>query len=58
MRNKLSHDYFGVDIEIVWRTATVNVPEALPLVQSAAGGRLNKEFAEDEPPSGSSHGAT
>lgn len=26
MRNKLVHDYFGVDLEAVWLTATDNVP--------------------------------
>ncbi len=27
IRHKLIHDYFEVDLDIVWRTATVNVPE-------------------------------
>jgi uncharacterized protein with HEPN domain len=26
MRNKLVHDYFGVDLEAVWLTATGDVP--------------------------------
>ena len=26
MRNKLIHDYFGVDVELVWITATQDVP--------------------------------
>jgi len=26
MRNKLIHDYFGVDIEKVWLTATKDLP--------------------------------
>ena len=26
MRNKLIHDYFGVDIETVWLTATQDIP--------------------------------
>ncbi len=26
MRNKLIHDYFGVDIEKVWLTATEDIP--------------------------------
>ncbi len=26
MRNKLIHDYFGVDIDTVWLTATQDVP--------------------------------
>ena len=26
MRNVLSHEYFGVDLEVVWRTATEDLP--------------------------------
>ncbi len=26
MRDKLIHDYFGVDSAVVWRTATENIP--------------------------------
>ena len=36
IRHKLIHDYFVVDLGIVWRTATVNVPQVLPLVRAAA----------------------
>ena len=38
LRHKLIHDYFEVDLGIVWRTATVNVPEVLPLIRAAAKG--------------------
>lgn len=31
MRNKLAHDYFGVDLEVIWRT----VREDLPALQSS-----------------------
>jgi len=27
MRDKLVHDYFGVDVEMVWVTATVDLPD-------------------------------
>jgi uncharacterized protein with HEPN domain len=27
MRNKIVHDYFGVDYESVWTTATIDVPD-------------------------------
>ncbi len=27
MRDKLIHDYFGVDLEAVWDTATIEIPE-------------------------------
>jgi uncharacterized protein with HEPN domain len=26
MRNKVIHEYFGVDIEIVWKTAKKQIP--------------------------------
>ena len=26
MRNKLIHDYFGVDIDVVWKTAMEDIP--------------------------------
>ena len=38
MRHKLIHDYFGVDLGVVWRTATTNVAEITPAVRKAAGG--------------------
>ncbi len=36
IRHELIHDYFEVDTEVVWRTATENVPEVVPLVTAAA----------------------
>lgn len=27
MRDKLIHDYFGVDLQAVWDTATIDIPE-------------------------------
>jgi len=36
LRHKLIHDYFIVDLGIVWRTATMNVPEVAPLLKAAA----------------------
>ncbi len=30
MRDKLIHDYFDVDIDTVWETATKDIPELLP----------------------------
>jgi len=26
MRNKLVHDYFGVDVEAVWKTVKTDIP--------------------------------
>ena len=33
MRNIVVHEYFGINREIVWRTATKNIPELLPLLE-------------------------
>jgi uncharacterized protein with HEPN domain len=35
VRHKLIHHYFEVDLRIVWRTATINVPEVLPILRAA-----------------------
>ena len=35
LRHKLIHGYFDVDLSIVWRTATINVPGIAPLVRAA-----------------------
>lgn len=35
MRDKLIHHYFGVDLEIVWKTATRLVPSLKPAVAEA-----------------------
>jgi uncharacterized protein with HEPN domain len=36
MRHKLIHDYFFVDLNIVWRTATANVAEVAHLLKASA----------------------
>ena len=36
LRHKLIHDYFIVDLGIVWTTATSNSPEIAPAVRKAA----------------------
>jgi uncharacterized protein with HEPN domain len=33
MRDKLIHFYFGVDMEIVWETVKVRIPEIEPLIE-------------------------
>lgn len=35
MRNRLTHAYFDIDYEIVWRTATVEIPNVLPSLHRA-----------------------
>lgn len=37
MRHKLIHDYFGVDVEVVWKTAT----EGLAPLKKYLGGKVN-----------------
>jgi len=34
MRNKLAHEYFGINFKIVWDTAHNNLPQLKPVVQS------------------------
>jgi uncharacterized protein with HEPN domain len=34
MRNRLIHGYSGVDPEILWATATENVPAIVPLLRA------------------------
>lgn len=32
MRDKLIHQYFGVNLEVVWKTATEDLPDLLPRI--------------------------
>lgn len=34
LRHKLIHDYFVVALDVVWDTATVDVPEVHPLLKA------------------------
>ncbi|MCS7036722.1 MAG: DUF86 domain-containing protein [Saprospiraceae bacterium] len=34
MRDKLIHNYFGVDLDVVWETATKDIPGLLPAIRS------------------------
>ena len=47
MRDKLVHDYFGVDLQTVWTTVGEDLPMLLPLVQ-----RLRDDHAELAPRKG------
>jgi len=38
MRDKLVHEYFGVDVEILWKTVKDDVPPLKQLVQSILDG--------------------
>ncbi len=37
MRNAVAHGYFEIDLEIVWRTITDDLPKLRELVRSLAG---------------------
>jgi uncharacterized protein with HEPN domain len=37
MRDKLAHEYFGVDLEILWRTSTNRLPALKPLIEELLG---------------------
>jgi len=39
LRHKLIHDYFEVDLDIVWQTSTINVPEVATFLGTAMGDR-------------------
>ena len=34
MRDKLIHDYFDVDLDTVWETATKDIPDLLPVLMA------------------------
>ena len=34
MRDKLIHDYFDVDLDTVWKTATIDIPDLIPQIQN------------------------
>jgi uncharacterized protein with HEPN domain len=35
MRNRLSHAYFEVDLEIVWQVVSKDLPDILPMIENA-----------------------
>ena len=35
MRDKVAHRYFGVDLEIVWKTVKEEIPRIQPIVERA-----------------------
>jgi uncharacterized protein with HEPN domain len=34
MRDKLIHEYFGIDVEILWKTVTEDIPPLKQLIQN------------------------
>ena len=43
MRNILIHEYFGVDLEIVWKTIRESLPELLAIVRKAISEQTRKD---------------
>ena len=41
MRNVLVHEYFGVDLDILWLTATRDVPTLIPLLRDVLARRTS-----------------
>lgn len=33
MRDKLTHQYFGVNLEVVWKTVTEDIPSLAPALR-------------------------
>lgn len=38
MRNRLVHAYFDINFNIIWKTATEEIPKLLPLLRAALNG--------------------
>ena len=38
LRNIVSHEYFGIDLSIIWQIITVNLPETKPLIEDLIKG--------------------
>jgi uncharacterized protein with HEPN domain len=50
MRDKLSHGYWGIDYEIVWKVVKEKLPsEKLPSVEQEVRDALNKERERQTP---------
>ena len=52
MRNRLVHDYAGIDLDRVWETVNNDVPELIavlePLLQPEAGENVQPEASEND----------
>jgi len=42
MRDKMIHDYFGVDLSVVWDTVKVDIPKIKPLIKKIIKDLVNK----------------
>ena len=41
-RDILIHQYFGVNLEVVWKTVTMDIPELLPLFRKILTDKTNR----------------
>jgi uncharacterized protein with HEPN domain len=48
LRNIVVHAYFGVDLEMIWRISTVNIPQTQPQLEKVV--EFFKEKNEEEEP--------
>jgi uncharacterized protein with HEPN domain len=48
LRNIVVHAYFGVDLEMIWRISTVNIPQTQPQLEKVV--EFFKEINEEEEP--------
>ena len=48
MRDKLAHHYFGVNLQVVWKTATEDLPALAPLVTAVLEAMSPKDAEEAE----------
>ena len=35
MRDKVIHEYFGIDLKILWKTTKIDIPSIKPIIESA-----------------------
>jgi len=47
MRDKLIHEYFGVKLEVVWKTIKKRLPEVKPLIKEVLE-EMDKEISEED----------
>ncbi len=47
MRNKVVHEYFRVDIELVWATAIRDVPPLIPALRAVLSAEEDREEGSD-----------
>lgn len=44
MRDKLIHEYFGIDVDVLWKTVTQDIPQLKALIQKVIDDIDNKNM--------------